>query len=318
MNGKRGNRFGDHSQDADWGRMAIRLQRDRRKSSEDFAQQPVCSAQKGIPTMDLRLDDKTALVTGSTGGIGAAVAVALAREGAFVVVHGRNRSKAQAVVEHIKSAGNDAAIAIGDLDSDAGAESVISQAHAAAGHIDILVNNAGAYSETAWLETTPDQWLDTYNINVVSSVRLIRHLAPAMKERRWGRIIQMSSAAAVQPLGNQPNYSASKAAMLNMTVGLIRRDLANSGVTVNSVTPGIVVTEGVRQFFIDMARQNNWGDDWKTIVHRAQQEFLPIPAGRFGTPEDVGNLVTYLASPLADYINGANYRIDGGSVPTIN
>lgn len=268
--------------------------------------------------MDLQLSGKRALVTGSSAGIGAAIVKVLAREGAFVVVHGRDRERTEKVVNDITQSGTKAAIALGDLGTDEGAQSVVDQARTAIDGIDILVNNAGAFPDSAWLETSSDDWLQTYNSNVVSASRMIRLLVPAMKAQGWGRIIQMSSSAAVEPLGNHPNYTASKAAMLNMTVSLIRKELKNTGITVNSVTPGVIVTEGVRKLFHDLAQKNGWGKDWDSIVKGAQKDFLSNPTGQYGNPEDVGNLVAFLASPLAGYINGANYRIDGGSTPTIN
>lgn len=266
--------------------------------------------------MDLQLSGKRALVTGSSSGIGAAIAKTLAREGAIVAIHGRNEERAEKAANSIAETGGKTAIAIGDLGTDEGTQSVVQQAQASIGNIDILVNNAGAFPESSWMETTSENWIDTYNQNVVSAARMIRLLTPAMKAQNWGRIIQISSSAAIEPLGNHPNYTCSKAALLNMTVSLIRKELRNTDITANTVSPGVIVTEGVREFFYDMARQQGWGDDWESVVKGAQNNFTSNPTGQYGSPEDVGALVAFLASPLAWYINGANYRVDGGS-PTV-
>ncbi len=268
--------------------------------------------------MDLQLSGKRALVTGSSAGIGAGIAKSLAREGTSVVVHGRNKERTESVVKEIAQSGAKAASAVGDLGTDEGAQSVVEQALAQIGGIDILVNNAGVFPDSTWMETSSDDWLQTYNLNVVSAARMIRLLVPAMKEQGWGRIIQMSSSAAVEPLGNHPNYTGSKAAMLNMTVSLIRKELKDTGITVNTVSPGVIITQGVRELFYNLAKQYGWGDDWESVIKGAQKDFLSNPTGRYGTPEDVGDLVAFLVSPRAGYINGANYRIDGGSTPTIN
>jgi 3-oxoacyl-[acyl-carrier protein] reductase len=161
--------------------------------------------------MDLALTGKRALVTGSTGGIGDGIAKLLAREGAAVVVQGRNDSAGRRVQQEIEAAGGQAVVAIGDLSTDDGAKRVVDTAVAAFGAIDILVNNAGAYEVRGWADATPQQWLDTFNQDVLSMVRVIRLLVPQMKPLGWGRIIQLSSLVGVQPLAAQPDYAAAKA-----------------------------------------------------------------------------------------------------------
>jgi 3-oxoacyl-[acyl-carrier protein] reductase len=143
--------------------------------------------------MNLQLESKRALVTGSSKGIGEAIAKSLASEGAAVVVHGRDETKTHRVAEEIIQSGGRAAIAIGDLASDVEAKRVADAALAALGGIDILVNNAGVFRVRGWWDTAPEQWIEIYNQNVAGSVRLIQALAPPMRERRWGRIIQISS-----------------------------------------------------------------------------------------------------------------------------
>jgi 3-oxoacyl-[acyl-carrier protein] reductase len=267
--------------------------------------------------MDLSLTGKRALVTGSTGGIGEGIAKLLAREGAAVVVQGRNESGGRRVQQEIEAAGGQAVVAIGDLSTDDGAKRVVDTALAAFAAIDILVNNAGAYEVRGWSDATPQQWLDTFNQDVLSMVRVIRLLVPQMKPLGWGRIIQLSSLVGVQPLAAQPDYAAAKAAVINITVSLAK-ELANSGITVNTVTPGPIMTAGWVDWARGIASARGWGDDLAQIEHRVVQELLPNSVGRVGRVDDIANAVAFLVSPLAGFINGANLRVDGGSAQSVN
>jgi 3-oxoacyl-[acyl-carrier protein] reductase len=267
--------------------------------------------------MDLALTGKRALVTGSTGGIGEGIAKTLAREGVGVVVQGRNESAGRRVQQEIKATGGTAIIAIGDLSADEGAKRVVDKALAEFGGIDVLVNNAGAYEVRKWSDATPQQWLDTFNQDVLSMVRMIRLLVPQMTQLGWGRIIQLSSVVGVQPLAAQPDYGAAKAAVINMSVSLAK-ELANSGITVNTVTPGPIMTAGWVEWARGIARARGWGDDLVQIEPRVVQEILPNSVGRVGRVDDIANAVAFLASPLAGFINGANLRVDGGSAQSVN
>ncbi len=175
--------------------------------------------------MDLQLQGKRALVTGSSSGIGAGIAIALAREGAAVVVHGRSRERAEQVAEELRGQGGRVQVAIGDLTDDAQAAQVAHAADDAFGGIDILINNAGGTAgkqQQDWLGTAPEVWAATYQTNVISAVRLIRHFIPQMKQRGWGRIIQLASASATQPLPfSLPDYQASKAAVAESRIGFL-------------------------------------------------------------------------------------------------
>ena len=186
-----------------------------------------------------------------------------------------------------------------------------------ASHIDILVNNAGSYANRRWMEASSGDWAALYNANVLSAVRLIRLLAPSMKEHKWGRIIQIASGEATQPFAFMPDYAATKAALVNTTVSLAK-ELARTGITVNTVSPGIIVTSGVEQFYRSVAAQRGWGTQWPDIEQGVLREILDNPVGRLGQVEDVASLVAFVASPLANFINGANLRVDGGSVITSN
>ncbi len=267
--------------------------------------------------MDLALTGKRALVTGSTGGIGEGIARMLAREGATVVVQGRNDSAGRRVQQEIEATGGRAIIAIGDLATDEGTKRVVEKAVAELGAVEILINNAGAYEVRGWADLTSQQWLDTFNQDVISMVRMIRLLVPQMKQLGWGRIIQLSSVVGVQPFAAQPDYSAAKAGVINMTVSLAK-ELANSGITVNTVTPGPIMTGGWIEWARSIAAASGWGDDLAQIERRIVQEILPNSVGRVGRVDDVANAVAFLASPLAGFINGANLRVDGGSAQSVN
>ena len=267
--------------------------------------------------MDLKLTGRRAFVTGSSSGIGEAISRMLAREGCAVVVHGRNRERAEKVAADINAAG----IALGDLSTDEGAAAIHAQARAAlGGSIEILINNAGGNSagnsSRPPLDISAPDFLSNYNANTLSSVRMIRHAVPDMVAAKWGRVIQISSAVAVQPNNLGSDYSAAKAALNNFTVSLAG-SLKGVGVTVNTVSPGIIMVDGMIRF-----GRKKYGDDNLTIeeiTHRmaADKIFDLPPVGRLGTPEDIALVACMLASPLSGFVTGSNYRVDGGQIRSV-
>lgn len=268
--------------------------------------------------MDLQLNGKRALVTGSSSGIGEAIAKILAREGVSVVVHGRSEERTNHVAEEIVAAGGKAIAAVGTLDTDEGAKTVVEKALSSLGGIDILVNNAGAFPTHTWMDSTAEQWVQLYNANVGSMVRMIQLLVPQMKQLGWGRIIDIASAVGTQPLAGQPDYAATKAVNINMTVSLTK-ELAGSGITVNSVSPGPIETAGFDEMLLKMGEAQGWGTNLEDIKAKILKDgIMSNPSGRLGTPEDVAHLVTFVSSPLAGYINGANLRVDGGFTQSVN
>jgi 3-oxoacyl-[acyl-carrier protein] reductase len=267
--------------------------------------------------MKLQLEGKRAIVTGSTSGIGEGIAKELAREGAYVVVQGRNEKEAKRVADEIALEGGKAVIAIGDLNHDKDAEFVFRTAMNSLGGVDILVNNAGIFLDRNWDNTTPQDWLDIYNTNVVSMVRMVNVVLPELKKNGWGRLIQIASVAGFQGFDRMADYGATKSSNILLTHSLAKT-LAGTGVTANTVSPGPVATKGFHDMMARLAKKHGWTGNMDEIEKRVATEVWPIPAGRVGRVEEIATAVTYLASPLADYINGANLRIDGGFSSSVN
>jgi 3-oxoacyl-[acyl-carrier protein] reductase len=265
--------------------------------------------------MDLQLEGHRAVITGSSAGIGAAIATAMAAEGAAVVVHGRRQEAVTMVADKINAAGYQAQGVVGDLADPADSARFIEEV-LEGGDVDILVNNAGAFVNRGWDEATPEAWLELYAVNVAATVRCIQGLLPGMRRSGWGRIIQIGTGEAINPFPFMPDYAATKAALLNLTASLAKH-LNRTGITVNTVSPGIVVTPGVEKFYRAEATRRNWGKDWAAIEAAVLAEILDNPTGRLGRPEEIASLVSFVASPLAGYINGANLRIDGGSTAVV-
>jgi NAD(P)-dependent dehydrogenase (short-subunit alcohol dehydrogenase family) len=268
--------------------------------------------------MDLQLKGRRALVSGSSSGIGEAIARMLAEEGGAVVVHGRNRERAEKVAADIKAAG----VAIGDLSTDEGAAAVHAEAcKALGGNIEILINNAGGSSTGNSAKPPIDisvaDFLSNYHANALSHMRLTLQTLPEMVAAKWGRIINVSSAVAVQPNNLGSDYSAAKAALNNFTVSLAG-SLKGAGITVNTVSPGIIMVDGMIRWGRKM-----YGDDNLTIEEvtnrmvGAKMFDLP-PAGRLGNPEDIAVVACMLASPRSGFVTGANYRVDGGQIRSLN
>ena len=257
--------------------------------------------------MNLDLTSKRALVTGSSRGTGAGIARVLAREGATVFVHGFELEATESVASSIRAEGHVAHAVVGDIRNDDGAQRVA----AAVGEIDILVNNYGVAEGGSWQSATAD-WIDIYEKNVLSGVRLVQALTPGMRARAWGRVLFVSTVGYARPNSRMPHYYASKMALINMTLSLAK-ELAYTGITVNCISPGIIATAEIREMYERRAVQKGEPDDWGSLEQKIVRGDMPNPAGVVGTPEDIGELVAFLVSDRARYINAANIRIDGGA-----
>lgn len=255
--------------------------------------------------MDLQLKDKLAVVTGSTAGIGYAIAEALAREGARVVVNGRTQAAVSAAVAKL---GPGALGFAGDLSSAEQAAALARQYP----DVDILVNNLGIFELKPFEQIPDEDWRRFFDVNVLSGVRLARAFLPGMKRRDWGRIIFISSESGIQIPAEMIHYGVTKTAQLAVARGLAEL-LAGTRITVNSVLPGPTRSRGVDEFVGSMAKAQN-----KTFKQVEEEFFAHVrPTSllkRFITPEEVGSFVAYVASPLASATNGAALRVDGGVV----
>ena len=170
----------------------------------------------------------------------------------------------------------------------------------------------------SWFEISPDQWAATLQQNLVSAVRMVQAFVPAMREEGWGRVINISSGGGASPPESVPDYCAAKAGLNNLTVSL-SKVLARTGVTVNTVSPGCTRTDMFERNLERMAEENGWPDDYESREARFMDlGIFPCVSERYGRPEDVGTLVAFLASPHSAFVNGANYRIDGGQVQSVN
>jgi 3-oxoacyl-[acyl-carrier protein] reductase len=270
--------------------------------------------------MDLQLNDKTALVTGSSTGIGEAIAVALAREGTRVVVHGRDRAQTERVVNSITANGGCAYAVLGDLTVDDAVERLVAEAEECVGTIDILVNNAGGSGpKNDWGTTATAGWASTYDRNVLAAVRVSTRLLPRMRQARWGRVINISSGAATMPPATEPDYSAAKAAMNALTASMAKA-VAAEGITVNAISPGTIKSAKLEGGFRAVAAARGIAAEnapWEEIQRSVLPLFADVPLGRVGELNELADAVAFLASPLAGYITGINLHVDGGfsSIP---
>lgn len=263
--------------------------------------------------MDLQIEGKRALVSGSTGGIGYAIAEALVKEGAIVIVNGRTSARVEKAVKKLNDAGSRgrAEGIAADLGTQKGVEETIQRFP----DVDILVNNLGIFEVKAFEEITDDDWHRFFDVNVMSGVRLSRHYLPRMKQRGWGRIVFISSESGVQTPVEMIHYGMTKTAQLAVSRGLAETT-AGTNVTVNTVLPGPTASEGVAEFVSSFAAQ-------RQMTREAfEQEFFRTarPSSllkRFAEPKEVAALVAFVCSPVSSATNGAALRVDGGVVRSI-
>jgi NAD(P)-dependent dehydrogenase (short-subunit alcohol dehydrogenase family) len=263
--------------------------------------------------MDLQLNGKRALVSGSTSGIGLAIATALAREGAAVVVNGRGRPQVDKAVAGIRAEVRDAQVTgvAADLGTAEGAAAVVREVPA----VDVLVNNLGIFEMKAFTDIPDDDWRRFFEVNVMSGVRLSRAYLPGMLQRNWGRVVFISSESALNVPAEMIHYGVTKTAQLALARGLAETTIGTA-VTVNSVLPGPTRSGGVVRFVEDMAKTRGMTakEFEKAFFKEARPSSLLL---RFATPEEVAALVTFTCSPLASATNGAALRVAGGVVRSV-
>lgn len=258
--------------------------------------------------LDLQLQGKQALVTGSTSGIGYAIAASLLGEGADVIINGRSRESVDAAIARLREAtGRTAKGFAADMSTAEGTAAV----HAAFPDVDILVNNVGGYGPQPFEESTDDDWYRLIDLNVMSGVRLSRLYLPRMREQDWGRIIFISSESAYHIPPDSIHYGMTKAAQIAVARGLAEAT-ATTGITVNSVLPGPTRTQFAESFIANQVAQ---GRSAAEVERQFFDTFRPTSLiKRFADPAEVGNFVAYVASPLASATTGAALRVDGGTV----
>src|SRR6266403_819604 len=265
------------------------------------------------PPMDLQLTNKKALVTGSTAGIGFAIASLLAQEGAAVVVNGRSQRRVEEAVRRIQREKQDAQVTgvAADLGTKEGVDLLTSKVPA----LDILVNNLGIFEAKPFAEITDEDWLRFFEVNVLSGVRVSRFYLPQMLQKNWGRIVFISSESAINTPVEMVHYGMTKTAQLALARGLAELT-AGTGVTVNSVLPGPTRSEGVERFVQDMAKGQ--GTDAASVEAEFFRTARPSSLlRRFATPEEVAAMVVYVCSPRASATNGSALRVDGGVIRSI-
>ncbi|AIJ22238.1 SDR family NAD(P)-dependent oxidoreductase [Amycolatopsis methanolica] len=262
--------------------------------------------------MRLDLSGKTALVTGSTQGIGAAIALGLARAGARVAVNGRGADKVTKAIEQLTAEVPDAQVVpvVADLASEQGARDAVDQLPRA----DILVNNLGIFDSADPLEISDDEWRRYFEVNVLAAVRLTRAYLPGMTERGWGRVQYIASDSAIVIPAEMIHYGMSKTALLGVSRGFAKA-AAGTGVTVNAVIAGPTHTGGVRDFVYQLVDRNlPWDEAQKEFMRKHRPQSL---LQRLIEPEEIANMVVYLSSPQASATTGAAVRVDGGYVDSI-
>jgi NAD(P)-dependent dehydrogenase (short-subunit alcohol dehydrogenase family) len=262
--------------------------------------------------MDLQLTGKVALVSGSTAGIGFAIAATLAREGATVILNGRTQSAVDAAVAKLMSPAGGAVFGFaGDLSTAAAADAVAGQFP----DVEILINNLGIFESKPFAEIPDADWRRFFETNVLSGVRLARLYLAGMKRRNWGRIIFISSESGIQIPVEMIHYGMTKAAQLAVARGLAE-SVAGSGITVNSILPGPTRSRGVVDFVEGLAKAE--GTTFAVIEKEFFSKVRPTSLiKRFADPEEVASLVAYVASPLAAATTGAALRVDGGIIKSV-
>lgn len=269
--------------------------------------------------MKLGIEGRRALIAGSSSGIGAGIAVMLAGEGVEILVHGRRTKNAEAVVEDIRASGGRASALIGALDVPQDVDRLAAAA-LATGPIDILINSAGATtSACGWFDVPMEKWQRQYQFSTLYAVQLIRALVPPMRERSWGRVLNVSSGAAFKPMAFHPEYSAAKLALHTLACSL-SRELGDCGVTINTLISGLVMTENTQALMQQAAQAQGFTETGVELERRVLRDVWrsALPITRAGRVEELAAAACFLVSGHAGYITGASLRVDGGGAGYVN
>jgi 3-oxoacyl-[acyl-carrier protein] reductase len=262
--------------------------------------------------MDLGITGRVAIVCAASQGLGKAAALALAQEGAHVVICARDRKRLHAAAKHISGAAGNKKVTVvpvpADLTRPRDIKKVVVRTLREFGRVDILVTNAGGPPVGLFMELPDVKWEEGISLNLMSTIRCIRAVLPAMRKQRWGRIINITSLSAKQPVNDLVVSSTIRPGILGLSKVLANQH-ASEGITVNSVAPGFIMTS--RQEELAKARALKKG---MTMGEYVQETSKDIPAGRFGTPAELANVIAFLASEKASYITGATISVDGGII----
>ena len=244
--------------------------------------------------MDLGINNKVALVTGSNRGTGLMIAEQLAAEGVRVIFHSQVEGDSAAIAEQVENA----SAVWGDISNEQESEQVIRAVNELKCGVDILVNNYGTAA---------------YQKNTLSIVRMVQGFTPGMIEAGWGRVVNLGTVGSTRPNKTSPQYYAAKGALANLTVSLTQ-ELSATGITVNLVSPGLIRTAEVEQAYLARARKAGWGDTFDAAEMMIVKNFAPNPVGRIATRQEVADIVVFLCSQNASFVNGQNIRVDGGAL----
>jgi NAD(P)-dependent dehydrogenase (short-subunit alcohol dehydrogenase family) len=266
--------------------------------------------------MDLGLDGRVALVTGSYRGTGAGIARVLAAEQTTVLVHGLEAGQADETVRAITDAGGRCCAVTGDIRTDPGTASLVAEVRDAVERVDIVVNNYGVAEGRDWDTSDTDSWHGSYDTNVVTAVRVTQAFLSDMRTAGWGRVVFVSTVGATRPGDRIPEYYAAKGALPSTAVSLAKH-LAGTGITVNCVSPGVIATAEIVERFTERARRQGLATDWPSVERLILDTAMANPSGKVPTPEDVGRFVAFVVSEPAWHLNGAHLRFDGGAVDAV-